>query len=321
MTNRAGRFRMVGLQEGTHTISVFGAKQVEPNQIEVPFEDRLEIIVDRPGSLRGRLLSRDLEPLSGFGVSIAGFETLSDAGGRFFFPALPPGVHELSAYHEEHSSPDEGAASRHPIAIDAGQTTTATVVEMISLDELSGIALDRDGYPLPGVIVSALRTRVPEQRSKPVELRPDRAISDSDGHFTLSGLPQGEYFVIGQAPGRGEARQREWTGDYIRLEMQPVARLLGRVQLAGGSKPKSIQVRLENERHEVVDVFYNEDAAFSFSDLPYGTYQLHARARGATRSRSVSVQESLVVLPQPIVLRAPQRLVKPPRAPASRPRR
>ena len=121
----------------------------------------------------------------------------SDANGRFSFGYLPPGRYQVRATKDGYQPAAFGAASstRPPatIQLTAGQVRNDCILHLLLISSITGLIVDEDGDPLPNVQVLALRPDF--QRGKRKFVSGPVAMTDSTGHYRLTGLLGGQYAI------------------------------------------------------------------------------------------------------------------------------
>ena len=121
----------------------------------------------------------------------------TDANGRFSFGYLPAGRYQLRAVKDGYQGAAYGAETsrRAPATIQlaAGQVRSDFVLRFQLVGSISGVVLDEDGDPLSGVEVRVLRPDF--QRGKRTLLPGPMTVTDSNGHYLVSGLAGGKYVV------------------------------------------------------------------------------------------------------------------------------
>jgi protocatechuate 3,4-dioxygenase beta subunit len=154
---------------------------------------------------------------------------------------------------------------------------------------VSGRVLGTDGTPLAGATVVA---RLPELAGKEFQTVPRRIelpvageTSAADGRYVLRGLGPGTWLLIASAAGHAYVR-RELTlapaesRENVELLLAPAGTVHGVFYAADGTPKPGVDViasRREDEsgpdtfRHELTD----RAGAFTFPDLPAGTWTLH----------------------------------------------
>jgi hypothetical protein len=122
----------------------------------------------------------------------------TDANGRFSFGYLPPGRYQLRVTRDGYQPAAYNSAAnpnRPPeiIQLAAGEVRSNLILQMKLISSISGVVLDEDGDPLPGVQVVAMKPAFQRGRRKMME--GPMAMTDSTGHYHLSGLVGGQYAV------------------------------------------------------------------------------------------------------------------------------
>ena len=197
----------------------------------------------------------------------------SDANGGFSFSYLPAGRYTLRVVKTGYQLAAAGPTAQRPpeiITLAAGEVRNDLVFRLQSPNVVSGVVLDEDGDPVPGIQVSALRTGW--QRRKRQFFPTTSATTDAAGRYRLNGLAPGRYvfgfvsqnrtarrpvpevsagqpskqYVYGRQFFPGAARAdaatvitveagREYPGIDFRLRTEPVAAVQGKLVLPPGA--------------------------------------------------------------------------------------
>jgi protocatechuate 3,4-dioxygenase beta subunit len=145
--------------------------------------------------------------------------TAADDQGRFSVAAFPGITCRVSA-----EANGFAAASRFPVELEPGKPPAPLALALArALGSISGVVIDPDGKPMPGVQVAAWRpdrVRAPEP--------PVRGTTDGQGRFRIDHLPAGEVSVSASRPGYfGENRARVKVGTanlhFMLAPMEPAA--------------------------------------------------------------------------------------------------
>ena len=122
----------------------------------------------------------------------------TDSNGRFTFAYLPAGRYQLRVTKEGFQAAAFGqeTAGRPPsiITLASGEFRNDIVFHLQRLPSISGVVLDDDGEPLANAQVMAMREGF--QRGKRALLPGMSTMTDSTGHYALSGLAAGRYAVV-----------------------------------------------------------------------------------------------------------------------------
>ena len=140
-----------------------------------------------------------------------GFGTVAhvNGDGSFEWKNVPPGRYYIELAGDPGASADwfmKSMAAGGREAIDTGFSVGggATAVELVASANgavVDGVAADAKGEPLANATVVA----VPETRLRARTDRYRKTVSDQSGHFTLHGLPPGEYTLFAWESVDGEA--------------------------------------------------------------------------------------------------------------------
>ena len=161
------------------------------------------------GMIRGRVVTEEGQAVEGALVTVGMAPiaiTYSDDEGRFSLRVSRMGVHQVVASH-----PDDGFGEVAPLELDPEVDVDMGNIVLQPLGTLEGTVTDPNGQPLAGVWVwaepmgpltagflalSSSRHSSTVRRAAQLRGIPSPGLSDSDGHFRLSGLPKGRYRVV-----------------------------------------------------------------------------------------------------------------------------
>jgi hypothetical protein len=125
-------------------------------------------------SIEGRVRTASNEPLAGVTVSVTGSGTLSGADGTYRISGLRAGEYTLTATRNGYSF-----AAIAPIVVPPNRTGVDLIGTLLQVG-ISGRVVDNNNTPLSDVLVVA-------------EPGNHRAITGSDGTYTIANLPPGTY--------------------------------------------------------------------------------------------------------------------------------
>ncbi len=143
------------------------------------------------------------------GVRGSAYSATTEGNGRFVFQNLEAGEYRLEVTRNGYVRTEYGQRSPNrpglPITVGPGQQLTDVVFQLIPAGTIAGRIYDRDGEPLPNVMVQAMRYvyRQGERTLTPVQ----QAATNDLGEYRLFWLDPGQYYVSatyadGQGPGR-----------------------------------------------------------------------------------------------------------------------
>jgi hypothetical protein len=129
----------------------------------------------------------------------------TDANGRFAFGYLPPGRYQLRVTRDGYQPAaynSAGNPNRPPetIQLAASESRSGLILHMKLISSISGVVLDEDGDPLPNVQVVVMKPAF--QRGRRKLIQGPMAMTDSTGHYHLSGLVGGQYAVAASSMNR-----------------------------------------------------------------------------------------------------------------------
>lgn len=188
-----------------------------------------------------------------------------------------------------------------PVAVQVDSVATVHLVVETASGRLSGVVRDEGGAPAPDVFIET--TRESERASaaagsgaatSPHFLggRGRPILTDSDGRFVAEGLVPGKYTVRAFRRGGGEAlAEHVPIGEDLVLTIAPTGRLAGIVVAPGGGAPDEFSVLVVEpvKGYRRTDTFFRTGGAWSFGELPAGSYNLQVTAGEGTRAVDLSL--------------------------------
>ena len=136
----------------------------------------------------------------------------TDAAGVFAIQELQPGTYRLTVERNGFVTTHYGAGGSSlpgiPMSLTKGQVAKDVVVRMLPQGIVTGLIVDEDGDPLPGVQIELLRFHYSSQGRK--QLQSDGAAETNDlGEYRASGIAPGKYYLLAtrrsDAPTTGRA--------------------------------------------------------------------------------------------------------------------
>jgi len=237
-TDERGEFELASdLPPGTHPVHASARGfPVWRGMVEVVAgrSAALEIRLERPARIEGRLLGLDGAPAGGVRViaseedrggwyhdRFAASESETDAEGWFVLDWVAPGLRELGA--SDTARPEIGRA-RASVACVAGETATCELRLELGLT-IAGTVVDENGAPLAGWSVSS---EAPFMR----QWYPRRANTDAQGRFRLVNLGDSAHDLIVRSPDIDEHPRARLDG--VPVGSQDVVLVVADAHLAKG---------------------------------------------------------------------------------------
>ncbi|MCB9566518.1 MAG: carboxypeptidase regulatory-like domain-containing protein [Myxococcales bacterium] len=302
--DEAGRFEITGLLAGDYELDVnaWAPKRATPKDpIPVTLADGhdvddLTITLPAGGELRGRIVDSEGQGVRGATLALedgpAWRTCAADDQGAFACAEVLPGSYRVLArlgLFGEMRTPgrSDDDVQGEEVEIREGEVTEIKLVVEAATGVIHGVVRDADGGPVADAFVATTRESAQHgggvQRSRWGRWASGRhpVLSDADGRFTLSRLAPGEYTILAQRRGGGEAFvEHAAIGEDVVLTIADAGRLGGRVTLAGGGVPEEFTVTIRDHAtgFHRSDAFLRTDGAFSLPDVPAGRYEVRVSA-------------------------------------------
>lgn len=236
-TDRRGRFRVSGLTEHAHRVSVFAEGFVPVAARTWAPGERLEFRLEPAATIAGIIVDENLQPVEGARIEIFGEDerqqpvTLTaDRGFR------------AAVFASQQSAGSLGPSTLAPMAL---EVTTGPIPPI----------------PLPNGAEAALT--VPET---PLETRLARAhVSDAHGRFRVEGVPPGHIQVVARRDGLASASTRRiYVGsgavrDNIEIMLAPAGRLVGRVVDDRDQGIEGVLLEIRSDQEPYPRVTFSDD--------------------------------------------------------------
>jgi hypothetical protein len=171
-----------------------------------------------------------------------------------------------------------------PLTVRGNQATAVTLVFDEPVGSIKGVVTDHTGQPVIDAFITAAR----ESGAEPVDLdnldptwwwdqRP--VLSGTDGTFTITKLPHGNYTIRAVRKGGGAAiAEHVPIGGTAKLEIKRTATISG---VARSKRPlDELTINVENATVFRSEQFFRSSGAFVIDDLPSGRFKLIAGAEG-----------------------------------------
>jgi len=286
------------------------------------------------GTVRGRVAGPDAVPLRGARVSLRGQDSEitveTDAAGEYVFDGVSPGTYRLHAAAQGHARREFGQTALGirglELALKAGEQRQSVDVRLPRGGTVAGRVLDRRGEPYEAVPVLLV-----EQVRQKGSVREDflgagMDVTDEQGHFRISGVEPGNYYLVARPERRSEAptfhpgalslRQatritlrggEELTGVDVAIDWDRGTSISGILLDPDGKPMRSGTMSLERGGwvHEPVfvrQVPIGADGSFEFLGVAPGDYALFM---GPGLALSIRIDFSGTAVPSRSRLRAP----------------
>lgn len=308
-SDRDGSFELAGLLPGRYELSttdLYGTLRVPESlviELEQSDHDEVRVVVSATGTVRGRVLDEDGEPVrnavimamladgKGYGRS------RSNDRGEFELDGLTPGSTRLMASDGEPQSGTSilrkpGSKDDEPpgelVEVVANEVVETTMIVESRSGRITGIVKDDSGAPVVDAFVDVERMSESAGASVAAARRSARwswgtepALTDEDGRFVLTGLADGKFIVRANRKGGGDALlEGVALGSDVELVIASTNELSGTVRLPEGGAPERFTVMIEDQTQGVrlTDSFFRTDGVWRFTELPSGRFEIKVSA-------------------------------------------
>ncbi len=302
-TGPDGAFRFDALPAGTVRFLASHPDLAPGSSALVTLDGKTErggitITLSDGATVRGRVVDLQHQPVIGARIRIGAAQrgiayapprqTYSDDKGAFEIRGLPKVALEAIAIHETGSSKAQqiDATRADPGAIELVLDQTGTI---------AGVVVDPTGTALEGVQVTAVPSFGDARAGADIGQFRMRGLSeeltDSNGHFTLTGLSDGNYNITAmrsRAITRGRRGATEGTPAHtgatdVKIVLQPEGAVKGKVAYTDGTAPAMFTVSLGMTQQS-----FTGDGTFEIDALAPQPYQLNVR--GPFQPKGVDVE-------------------------------
>jgi Carboxypeptidase regulatory-like domain len=170
---------------------------------------------------------------------------ISDDGGRFKLDNLAPGKYGLSGSRTGYVSESRFNTRSQTIKLGPGQHLSDILIKLTPQGIVAGSVLDEDGDPIPYVQVILYR-----ERGSRTQMRPDQASNaDAEGHFVLTGLTPGRYYVAAyqfQQRTLNREPQESYVLTYYPDSLDAATAVA--LDILPGTELRSVEIRLRKAR-------------------------------------------------------------------------
>jgi len=233
--------------------------------------------------------------------------------GRYEFGNLPAGPYSVTVRRTGFASQrfgDRRSAGSATVPVADGQRVTGIDIALLPAGVIAGQILDEDNQPFAGARVGALASRREDDQTTLVSI--STAESDDRGHFRLTGLPAGEYYVsafdpafanVGDETGTltytatyypGTPYTEQATRVLVVPGVEPTAKIVFSLRIVRPARVSGLISTLDKRLltsgavimsplhgHELRsaparDIVILPDGTFAFRDVPPGRYLIRA---------------------------------------------
>jgi 5-hydroxyisourate hydrolase-like protein (transthyretin family) len=292
-TSADGAFRLEDLRAGEEldlTVTRRGyAEKLVPG-VRAPAEQVLEIVIEEAARISGRVLGADRQPLEGAAVAVepqASAASGSAAGGRtddageFALDSVPPGPLRLRVAAE-------GWKPKVLEGLEAGPGESIEKLEIV-LERgaaLAGRVLDARGRPASEAFLEVEGPGAGPMTAARIDIS---AQADGDGRYRLEGIEPGLRRIEVHWRDRRLTRELEVAPgeNVLDLRFEGGTEVSGRVSDGAGNPIAGAQAALVSPAgppRMAASALTGVDGTFQMTDVPDGSYQLQAEARGYATS-------------------------------------
>ncbi|MHC5064011.1 MAG: carboxypeptidase regulatory-like domain-containing protein [Planctomycetota bacterium] len=304
-----GKFLITGLpEEGALALGAYHEDYVGGVTTGlVPGDQDITITLERAGSIRGRVLGTNREPLSDFEVRTmvkmmmimdrpTSIEKVHDSeDGRFHMRGVPPGKATLQITAEGHGRWEQR------IAVEEGREILLGDIQLATSGVIKGRVLSPDGLAVAGARVSIKTGGLSDNAIFAMFAPKQDCESDADGFFVLEGLAPGKHtllatvdgFASGES-GRTEVQEGEVV-EGVEIRMTAGGSVTGRLILPEGSLAENWEILVNRQpqgspRYAILA----DDLTFRVDHLDPGGYQIQAMdINGFTRMTEQMARETV----------------------------
>jgi hypothetical protein len=290
------------LAEGTYQLNVSG-EGYGPTSIVAHTGDTVSVVLPTSGRINGRVVDEKGKPVRRFTVDVVS-AVPGDA------PAPPPlwskafdskegtfRVDQLPAWPVvvRASSPDFAPGFSPPIQLRPIDTHELTITLSAGC-ALSGTVVDKQGNPLPRVLVNAEERLTAGSLTDPVLQASSQDVSGPDGAFRLEHVPRASVMVRGYDGDNAATSMTVDASDCdkiapVKLVMSPGGSVDGVARRADGKPIPNARVTITERAVGIVNAQSDAEGRYRFDDLPAGVFRIQLDHAGQSALKFVQVRE------------------------------
>ncbi|APR85113.1 Hypothetical protein A7982_10462 [Minicystis rosea] len=293
----------VSLAEGTYQLNVSG-EGFGPTSVVAHTGQSVAVVLPTSGKINGRVVDEKGRPVKKFTVDVISAvpgdapappalwsKSFDSKEGAFLVDQLPAWPVVVRA-----SSPDFAPGFSAPIQLRPIDThdLTITLTEGCTLE---GTVVDKQGKPLPKVLVNAEERLTSGSITDPVLQASTQSVSDDDGTFRLEHVPKGAVLLRGYD---GDNAATSMTVDAkdcskiapIKLVMSPGGSVEGIARRADGKPIPGARLNITERAVGIVNAVSDAEGHYRFDDLPAGTFRIQLDHEGQSALKFVQIREN-----------------------------
>lgn len=288
LTDRNGKFELIGLVPGTHRFKVLsdaGLSAEDGYVVSVPPRATVvrDVTLSESGTIAGTLIDELGQPVNQAHVELASdgkpghgtwghfdrFETTSSGTGAFVLTRVRQGRFLLKLTLA--GAPLDVIRGAE-VTVQLGKTATTQLVVEAARGTITGSVVDHTGAPQEGIRITAMREDGDRKSDS------DADMTTSAGTFKLSSLPKGRYTITARRSHRDDG-DPDATQTHVSVGTAVVLRLAppGTAAITGvvtGLKSPRLHVEISGGNARRDKVLNCPDGRFTFDQLPAGHFQL-----------------------------------------------
>ncbi len=278
-----GTFHVGGLKAGEYNISVRiseGGEARKTITTSLDREEHVRIELPAAGVIDGVVEDADHRPVAGVRVFASGPGrdfTISADDGTFSLAGLSPGDYEVNVQEmRQPGEPKDDHTAKATVA--AGEHAKVTLTVEARSGVIQGRVIDGTGAPVTDAFIDfssgGMGALVPRYDSGHAPI-----VTDTDGHFTIEGLADGDYGVRASRKGGNEAvadHVKPGTRDLV-IKLEAGGSIAGTLS-ANGAPIERFYVTARSAAGSFYreELFFHAGGEFMVHDLPAGSYKLVA---------------------------------------------
>jgi protocatechuate 3,4-dioxygenase beta subunit len=296
-----GRFE-IPLTAGTYQLNV-SQEGYGPTSVVAQTGDTVSAVLPRSGTIKGHVVDAKGKPVRKFTVDLVSAvpgdapapppvwsKTFDSKDGSFEanqFPAWPVVVRA--------SSVDYAPGFSKPMQIRPDETREVT----LTLSDgcvLEGTVVDKDGHPLPKVLVNAEERLTAGTIADPVIQASTQDVSDTKGNFRLEHVPRGTVMVRGYDGDNAASTLTVEVADCdklqpVKLVMSPGGSVEGTTRTADGKPLPGARVTITERAVGIVNTMSDNEGHYRFDELPAGIFRIQVDYESQSALKFVQIRE------------------------------